>query len=104
MVDPSGSRVMVPPKRSPGFSGRFLRRATRQHPDLHGPDANDKIAIRIHGLNHTFGQGELRRQVLFENHLEVARGEMVIMTGPSGSGKTTLLTLLGALRTMQAGS
>src|SRR5262249_58906062 len=26
------------------------------------------------------------------------------MTGPSGSGKTTLLTLVGALRTVQAGS
>lgn len=36
--------------------------------------------------------------------LTLRRGELVIMTGPSGSGKTTLLTLIGGLRTVQAGS
>jgi putative ABC transport system ATP-binding protein len=41
--------------------------------------------------------------VLFENHLEVLPGELVIMSGPSGSGKTTLLTLIGGLRTLQEG-
>ncbi|HEX7449886.1 MAG TPA: ATP-binding cassette domain-containing protein [Pirellulales bacterium] len=56
------------------------------------------------GLNHSFGQGELRKQVLFDNRLELERGEIVIMTGPSGSGKTTLLTLIGALRSIQDGS
>ena len=60
--------------------------------------------IRIQHLNHWFGDSaETRKQVLFDNHLQVARGEIVIMTGPSGSGKTTLLTLLGALRTVQEG-
>ena len=49
-------------------------------------------------------KARLRKQVLFDNHLEVARGEIVILTGPSGSGKTTLLTLIGALRTVQEGS
>ena len=42
--------------------------------------------------------------MLFDNCLEVTRGEIVIMTGPSGSGKTTLLTLIGGLRTIQQGS
>jgi putative ABC transport system ATP-binding protein len=56
------------------------------------------------GLNHFFGDGELRKQALFNNHMEVRRGEIVIMTGPSGSGKTTLLTLIGTLRTVQQGS
>jgi putative ABC transport system ATP-binding protein len=65
---------------------------------------NGRCAIRIHGLQHCFGEGELRKQVLFDNHLEVAPGEIVIMTGPSGSGKTTLLTLIGTLRTVQEGS
>ncbi len=60
--------------------------------------------IRIHNLNHYYGQGEARKQVLFDNSLEVMPGEIVIMTGPSGSGKTTLLTLIGALRTVQEGS
>jgi len=60
--------------------------------------------VRVNGLNHFFGEGELRKQALYENHLEVRRGEIVIMTGPSGSGKTTLLTLIGTLRTVQEGS
>ena len=66
--------------------------------------AGDTPAIRIRGLNHYFGEGDLRKQVLFDNNLEIAPGEIVIMTGPSGSGKTTLLTLIGGLRTVQEGS
>jgi putative ABC transport system ATP-binding protein len=69
-----------------------------------GGDSPGDPAIRIRNLNHYYGEGELRKQVLFENDLEVARGEIVVMTGPSGSGKTTLLTLIGALRTVQEGS
>ena len=65
---------------------------------------DDIPLIRIQNLNHYFGQGDARKQVLFENNLEVMPGEIVIMTGPSGSGKTTLLTLIGALRTVQEGS
>jgi putative ABC transport system ATP-binding protein len=60
--------------------------------------------VKVAGLNHYFGEGDLRKQALFNNHLEVRRGEIVIMTGPSGSGKTTLLTLIGTLRTVQEGS
>jgi putative ABC transport system ATP-binding protein len=54
-------------------------------------------------VNHYFGTGDTRTQVLFDNTLEVMPGEMVIMSGPSGSGKTTLLTLIGGLRTLQEG-
>ena len=60
--------------------------------------------IKVSQLNHYFGEGELRKQALHQNNLEVRRGEIVIMTGPSGSGKTTLLTLIGTLRTVQEGS
>lgn len=60
--------------------------------------------VAVHGLNHFFGSGDARTQALFDNHLNIGRGEIVIMTGPSGSGKTTLLTLIGTLRTVQEGS
>ena len=60
--------------------------------------------VKVKNLNHYFGEGELRKQALYSNNLEVRRGEIVIMTGPSGSGKTTLLTLIGTLRTVQEGS
>jgi putative ABC transport system ATP-binding protein len=55
-------------------------------------------------VQHVFSAGEAQKQVLYDINLEVMPGEIVIMTGPSGSGKTTLLTLIGALRTVQAGS
>lgn len=55
-------------------------------------------------LNHYFGEGSLRKQILFEVNLTIQPGEITIMTGPSGSGKTTLLTLLGGLRSVQEGS
>ena len=60
--------------------------------------------ISIDGVNHYFGSGNLRKQILFGVTADVEPGEVVIMTGPSGSGKTTLLTLIGALRSTQEGS
>lgn len=63
-----------------------------------------KAVIEIKNLNHYFGQGGLKKQVLFDINLTLNSGEIVIMTGPSGSGKTTLLTLMGGLRSPQFGS
>jgi putative ABC transport system ATP-binding protein len=60
--------------------------------------------IAIDKVNHYFGKGHLRKQILFEVTASIYPGEIVIMTGPSGSGKTTLLTLIGALRSTQEGS
>jgi ABC exporter DevA family ATP-binding subunit len=60
--------------------------------------------ISVRNLNHYFGSGMLRKQVLFDINLDIQPGEIVIMTGPSGSGKTTLLTLMGGLRSAQEGS
>jgi putative ABC transport system ATP-binding protein len=81
------------------------------HPESNGgynESVHDLIlhgrAISIRSVNYYFGSGETRSQVLFDNRLDIGRGEVVIMTGPSGSGKTTLLTLIGGLRTAQSGS
>lgn len=60
--------------------------------------------IKVEGLSHFFGKGNLRKQILFDITTEIPAGEIVIVTGPSGSGKTTLLTLVGALRSAQQGS
>ncbi|MEH2079168.1 MAG: DevA family ABC transporter ATP-binding protein [Nostoc sp.] len=60
--------------------------------------------IAIKNLNHFYGKGTLRKQILFDINLEIYPGEIVIMTGPSGSGKTTLLSLIGGLRSVQQGS
>ncbi|MEH2452375.1 DevA family ABC transporter ATP-binding protein [Nostoc sp.] len=60
--------------------------------------------IAIKNLNHYYGKGTLKKQILFDINLEIYSGEIVIMTGPSGSGKTTLLSLIGGLRSVQEGS
>lgn len=72
------------------------------------PDISDKKVVApvlaVQKLNHYFGQGALKKQVLFDIDLEIKAGEIIIMTGPSGSGKTTLLSLMGGLRSAQEGS
>ncbi len=64
----------------------------------------DPLPIVVEHVDHHFGAGELRKQILFDVNVELRAGEIVIVTGPSGSGKTTLLTLVGALRSGQEGS
>jgi putative ABC transport system ATP-binding protein len=66
--------------------------------------SDQQAAIVVKNLDHFFGKGELRKQALFDVNLEIAAGEIVILTGPSGSGKTTLLSLMGGLRSPQSGS
>ncbi len=70
---------------------------------MYQPPPAGQPLLRVRGVNHTFGTGEAKTQVLFDNNLEVMPGELVIMSGPSGSGKTTILTLIGGLRDLQTG-
>lgn len=65
---------------------------------------NETSVVEARDISYSYGKGESRAQVLFENNLAIYPGEIVIMTGPSGSGKTTLLTLMGALRSIQEGN
>jgi putative ABC transport system ATP-binding protein len=69
-----------------------------------GQSSNQAGAITIQSLNHYFGNGDLKKQVLYDINLIIQAGEIVLLTGPSGSGKTTLLTLLGGLRSAHEGS
>jgi putative ABC transport system ATP-binding protein len=40
--------------------------------------------IQVENLDHFFGEGDLKKQVLFEVNLSIQAGEIVILTGPSG--------------------
>src|SRR5438105_4056048 len=73
-------------------------------PTFDAPLPEGAATVSVRKLNHYFGEGESRKQVLFDDSLELRPGEIVIVTGPSGSGKTTLPTLVGGLRSIQEGS
>jgi putative ABC transport system ATP-binding protein len=83
--------------------GTSLGTATSWVYDPLNPQTSQPV-VSIKNLNHYFGKGSLRKQILFDIRLEIQPGEIVLMTGPSGSGKTTLLTLMGGLRSPQEGS
>jgi putative ABC transport system ATP-binding protein len=65
--------------------------------------SSGRVSIAVRGLQHRFGEGEARKQALFDVDLDIHAGELTVLMGASGSGKTTLLTLLGCLRGVQEG-
>jgi putative ABC transport system ATP-binding protein len=60
-------------------------------------------AIRIRGLEHEYGSGTHRLQVLRGVDLDVESGGHLALTGRSGAGKSTLLALVGGLERPQRG-
>lgn len=60
--------------------------------------------IVANGLTHSYGEGELKNEILHQLDFRVLAKEVTLLVGPSGSGKSTLLTLIGALRSVEIGS
>ncbi len=61
---------------------------------------NDAPAIEMTGVNKWFGEFHVLRNI----HLNVARGEKIVICGPSGSGKSTLIRCINRLEEHQKGS
>jgi heme exporter protein A len=57
-------------------------------------------AVRARGLVRRFGEREALRGI----DLDVAEGELVLLTGPNGAGKTTLLRVLATVLRPTGGS
>ena len=60
--------------------------------------------IVANGLTHSYGEGELKNEILHQLDFRVLAKEVTLLVWPSGSGKSTLLTLIGALRSVETGS
>lgn len=68
------------------------------------PSPAGPASLQVRGLQHAFGIGEARKQMLFDVNLDIQAGELTVLVGASGSGKTTLLTLMAGLRRVEQGS
>ena len=60
------------------------------------PAAKSKARVVVDKVDHFFGEGDCRNQVLFDNNIRINAGELVVMTGPSGSGKNDSSTTSSA--------
>jgi len=59
------------------------------------PDDSHQIAVQMHGIDRSFGDGASKLQVLKQIDLTIRKGEILMLVGPSGCGKTTLLSIIG---------
>jgi putative ABC transport system ATP-binding protein len=62
------------------------------------------LAVRCHGIEKSFGEGQARVKVLRGTDFEARAGEMTFLVGPSGCGKTTLISVIGAILSCDGGS
>lgn len=62
-----------------------------------------KVALKLSGVERTYGQGETSLSILKNADMELRSGEIVALVAPSGTGKSTLLHLAGLLEHPDAG-
>ena len=60
--------------------------------------------LQLSSIEHTFGQGRRKLEILTGADLRVMPSEIVALTGPSGAGKSTLLHIAGLLEIPDAGT
>ncbi len=62
-----------------------------------------EIAVSCKDVKKTFGKGTSKVEALRGIHLEVKKGELLMLMGPSGSGKTTLISVIAGILTQTEG-
>ena len=60
--------------------------------------------LHIEGVHKAYESGQTTFQALTDIHIEVEKGEIVVILGPSGSGKSTLLNAIGGIDAVDSGS
>jgi putative ABC transport system ATP-binding protein len=66
--------------------------------------ADTSCAVRLTGVDKSFGEGDSRTRVLKETDFTARIGELLMLVGPSGCGKTTLLSILAGTLRADAGA
>lgn len=66
-------------------------------------DKGKDAALALRALSMSVPDGQQTRVLLDQVNLDVAAGEVLVITGSSGSGKSTLLALAGLLRRPDSG-
>jgi putative ABC transport system ATP-binding protein len=64
---------------------------------------SDGLALRLTGIDKSFGAGDSLTRVLKQTDFDARLGEMLMLVGPSGCGKTTLLSILAGTLHADAG-
>jgi len=64
----------------------------------------NEIAVKCSKIRKSFGEGDLRFEVLHGIDLTVKSGELLMLVGPSGSGKTTLISIIAGILSHDEGT
>ena len=56
--------------------------------------AAHSVAVRLRGVDKSFGAGDAAVRALKHTDFEARKGELIMLVGPSGCGKTTLLSII----------
>jgi putative ABC transport system ATP-binding protein len=65
--------------------------------------AENRVLVRIEGLDKSYTRGDQEIQVLRGIGIQVDEGDFLALMGPSGSGKTTLLNIIAGIDTPDSG-
>jgi putative ABC transport system ATP-binding protein len=65
---------------------------------------SNEILIHVEDLHKVFVTEEVETHALSAVHLDIRKGEYIVVAGPSGCGKSTLLSILGLLDSPSQGS
>src|SRR5215204_1342813 len=98
--DPQRDRARDQQRAGPTGQGHRARRSTRRGDSLMTAQPTAGPAIRVQGLEKSYGKLEVLRGVDFD----VARGSIFALLGSNGAGKTTVVKILSTLLKPDAGT